>query len=105
MAVINNQQATFLKIYQSALVNWLEYITDLSPLTPVPWLTNQSSRESERKRSLEMDNFFSQWTEKFPSSDNRVPRTNHMICHRDRHNCTCWWHVCLKADFRGTQPT
>lgn len=43
--VINNQQATFLKIYQSALVNWLEYITDLSPLTPVPWLTNQSSRE------------------------------------------------------------
>lgn len=105
MAVINNQQARFLKIYQSALVNWLEYITDLSPLTPVPWLTNQSSRERRGRVSLEMDNFFSQWTEKFPSSDNRVPRTNHMICHRNRHNCTCLWHVCLKADFRGTQPT
>lgn len=65
MAVINNQQATFLKIYQSALVNWLEYITDLSPLTPVPWLTNQS-RERRGRVSLEMDNFFSQWTEKFP---------------------------------------
>lgn len=104
MAVINNQQARFLKIYQSTLVNWFEYITDLSPLTPVPWLTNQS-RERSGRVSLEMDNFFSQWTEKFPSSDNRVPRTNHMICHRDRHNCTCWWHVCLKADFRGTQPT
>ena len=104
MAVINNQQARFLKIYQSALVNWLKHIIDLSPLTPVPWLTNQS-RGKRGRVSLEMDNFFSQWTEIFPSSENKVTRTNHMICHRDRHNCTCWWHVCLKADFRWTQPT